>query len=444
MKVLFVDHSKVFRSVWERMVLHAGHEPLIATNGLQALEILNEQPVDFICVSLSLPDIDGIRFTRQVRTLPSARETPLVLLTSSQDPTIRKRAFEAGVTDICPKTGIEELFYRASRWAVNDCKTLTGRVLYVEDSLTVTRVMTQLLENMGLEVDHFVSASDAFGHFDEKRHDLVISDILVEGNMSGIALVGELRKEYPDKIRTPILAMSGMDDAIRRVELFRLGINDFITKPVIAEEAAARIRNLVVQKQLFDQVQQQRIQLYELAMTDPLTGLYNRNSLAEFAGKISAAANRHQIELSVIVIDLDHFKEVNDTHGHLVGDQVLASVGATLLAFCREEDFAVRFGGEEMLLIMPHCALEHAAERARQLNRKIAQLKPAGVAITASMGVSAKAIEQAVDLEQLIRVADQAVYAAKASGRNQVIVQGTLPGSVTNPSQPSSSSMSAA
>ncbi|MEE4330279.1 MAG: diguanylate cyclase, partial [Wenzhouxiangella sp.] len=249
-----------------------------------------------------------------------------------------------------------------------------------------------------------------------------ISDILVEGDMSGIALVGALRQRYPDKIRTPILAMSGMDDDVRRIELFRLGINDFITKPVIFEEAAARIRNLVVQKQLFDQVQQQRIQLYEMAMTDPLTGLYNRNSLAEFANKISSAANRHDMALSVIVIDLDHFKQVNDRHGHLIGDQVLASVGQALLESCRQEDFAVRFGGEEMLLILPHCSLKDAAERAEQIRARIERLKPAGVEVTASIGVSAKAAGRDIELQHLIRIADKAVYAAKADGRNQVIV----------------------
>jgi two-component system cell cycle response regulator len=422
LRVLFVDHSKVFRSVWERMVLHAGHEPLIAGDGLTALAMLQAYDIDFICVSLSLPDIDGIRFTRQVRTLPANREVPIILLTSAQDTLTRKRAFEAGVTDICPKTGIEELFQRAQRWTSSDDKALTGRVLYVEDSLTVTRVMTHLLQRMGLEVEHYVNASEALKNFDPQRHDLVISDILVEGDMSGIALVGELRQRYPDKIRTPILAMSGMDDDVRRIELFRLGINDFITKPVIFEEAAARIRNLVVQKQLFDQVQQQRIQLYEMAMTDPLTGLYNRNSLAEFATKISSAANRHDMALSVIVIDLDHFKQVNDCHGHLTGDQVLASVGQALLESCRQEDFAVRFGGEEMLLILPHCSLKDAAERAEQIRARIERLKPAGVEVTASIGVSAKAAGRDIELQHLIRIADQAVYKAKADGRNQVIV----------------------
>ncbi|MCH8478999.1 MAG: diguanylate cyclase [Wenzhouxiangella sp.] len=422
MKVLFVDHSKVFRSVWERMVLHAGHEPLIASDGLTGLRLLDQQDVDFICVSLSLPDIDGIRFTRHVRTMPNTRSIPIVLLTSAQDNQTRRRAFEAGATDICPKTGIEDLFNRAARMTSRDDQQLSGRVLYVEDSRTVFKVMTRLMEGMGLTVDHFVSATEAYKKFDDKHHDLVISDILVEGDMSGIALVSQLREQHPDKTRVPILAMSGMDDEIRRVELFRLGINDFITKPVIREEAAARIRNLIVQKQLFDKVQQQRIQLYEMAMTDPLTGLYNRNSLAEFASKITSAANRHDMDLSVVIIDLDHFKQSNDEHGHLVGDQALASIGAMLTASCREEDFAVRFGGEEILLILPHCPLDVAEVRARQLRERIEKLRPAGIDVTASLGVSSRPPGRPIILEQLIRLADQAVYEAKSQGRNRVVV----------------------
>jgi two-component system, cell cycle response regulator len=424
MKVLFVDHSKVFRSVWERMMLHAGHEPLIANDGMAGLRMLQEQPVDFICVSLSLPDIDGIRFTRQARTMPQGRGVPIILLSSAQDQRVRKRAFEAGATDVCPKTRIEELFQRAARLTRHMETRLNGRVLYVEDSSTVARIMTRLIESLGLKVDHFVSASEAYEAFDDKCHDLVISDILVEGEMSGIGLVSQLRQIHPDKTRVPILAMSGMDDEIRRVELFRLGINDFITKPVIHEEAAARISNLVVQKQLFDQVQKQRIQLYEMAMTDPLTGLYNRNSLAEFAGKITAAAERHDMDLSLIMIDLDHFKQINDRHGHLAGDQVLAAVGDLLTSSCRTEDFAVRFGGEEILLILPHCQLEDAEKRATDLLDRIAKLRPAGITVTASMGVTAHQANLNLNLEHLIQAADQAVYQAKTNGRNQVV---TLP-----------------
>jgi two-component system, cell cycle response regulator len=404
------------------MVLHAGHEPLIASDGLGGLKLLESQSVDFICVSLSLPDTDGIQFTRQVRSMANGRGVPIVLLSSARDNATRERAFEAGVTDIYPKTSIEELFQRAEHMASQDRQRLAGRVLYIEDSRTAYSIMTRLLEGLGLTVDHFLSAEEAIKHFDPTRHDLVISDILVEGGMSGVALVSQLRQSYPDLTRVPILAMSGMDDDTRRVELFRLGVNDFISKPIIQEEAAARIRNLVVQKQLFDQVQQQRIQLYEMAMTDPLTGLYNRNSLAEFASKMSASANRHNHPLSVIIIDLDHFKALNDEHGHLVGDQALAAVGSMLRDNCRAEDFAVRFGGEEMLLVMPHCSGRDALARAEQIRRQIHQLCPAGITISASFGVSARHSDQILGLEQLIRQADQALYEAKAGGRNRAVM----------------------
>ncbi len=440
MKILFVDHSKVSRSVWERMVIHAGHEPLIAETGEAGLGLLEVETVDLICVSLSLPDLDGIRFTRRARTLPHAHNVPIVILTSAQDTSTRRRAFEAGATDICPKTGIRELFERASKMISGRDSILSGRVLYVEDSLTVTRIMTRLFEKMGLTVDHFVNASKALAQFDETVHDLVVSDILVEGEMSGIALVSELRASWPDKTRVPILAMSGMDDDIRRVELFRLGVNDFITKPIVEEEAAARVRNLVVQKQLFDQVQQQRIQLYEMAMTDPLTGLYNRHSLTEFAAKISGAANRHDQELSVILIDLDHFKAINDEHGHLVGDRVLARVSGLLLRACRQEDFAVRFGGEEMLLILRDCPLAAARSRAEELCRRIEALVPAGLTITASLGVTARKPGTEATLDELIDTADQAVYAAKSKGRNQVRVREHQP----NPTPPPTRRASAA
>ncbi len=428
MKLLFVDHSRVFRSVWERMMLHAGLEPLIASDGRSALALIEREGVDFICVSLTLPDVDGIQFIRQVRASPRGRGVPIVLLTSAQDGRTRRQAFEAGATDVCPKTAIEALFQRAARFTRPDEQRLSGHVLYVEDSRAVSRIMIRLLESMGLSVDHFVSADEARSRFDAHRHDLVISDILVEGDMSGLALVSQLREIYPDKIRVPILAMSGLDDPTRRVELFRLGINDFISKPVLPEEAAARIRNLIVQKQLFDQVQQQRIQLYELAMTDALTGLYNRNSLAEFSERLAALGQDSSFELSVIVIDLDHFKQINDEHGHLSGDQVLAGVSGMLSRCCRRDDFAVRFGGEELLLIMPHCAPGDAARRAEELRARIESLRPAGIGLTASLGVAARIdFAQPVNLQDIIRRADQAVYEAKNGGRNRVAIDPQSP-----------------
>jgi len=420
-RALIVDHSKVFRAIWQRLVVPAGHEPMMVDNAAAGLAVLSRQPADVICVSLSLPDSDGIEFTRQARRLDNGQSVPIILLTSSTDNRLHRRAFDAGVTDIHPSTHIEELFERIRHYGSEQDDLLSGRVLYVEDSPTVSRIMIHVMNKMNLEVDHFRSAAQAERAFDPDVHDLVISDILVEGDFSGVTLVSRLRESHPDKTELPILAMSSVEDEARRVELFRLGVNDFISKPVIMEEARARIGNLIVNKQLFDQVRQQRQQLYDMAMTDPLTGLYNRNSLAEFTRKLESSAKRRDMPLSVILIDIDHFKSINDQQGHLVGDYVLRELGELLSKSCRDEDLAVRFGGEELLLVLPWCPFENASQRAEELRERIERLMPAGIAVTGSFGVSALSTDRPVDLEAAINAADRAVYRAKALGRNRVV-----------------------
>lgn len=421
MHILVVDHSKVFRALWHRLVLKAGHEPIMVATGQEGLDVLAKRRVDLVCVSLTLPDFDGIEFCRKARKMRRGRHVPLILLTSTEDKQARLAAFEAGATDIHPKTDIEELFNQAARFVEEDDQRISGRVLYVEDSSVVAHVMLSILEKLGLEVEHFTSAADAYEVFNHNTFDLVISDILVEGEMSGMGLVSRIRDRYPDKARVPILAVSGMDDINRRMELFRLGVNDFISKPVVEEEVVARVSNLISNKQLFDQVRAQRRHLYELAMVDQLTGLYNRNSLAEFARKAFSEANRHDFPLSLVLIDVDNFKHINDTHGHLSGDEVLASVGDLLRDNCRDEDFAVRFGGEELMLILPHCDLDDATARADELRGEIEALKPGGITVTASMGVTARPLGTEVGMEALFRVADAAVYRAKEDGRNRVV-----------------------
>lgn len=424
MNVLVVDHSKVFRALWRRLVVKAGHEPIMVATGALGLEVLESQHIDLVCVSLTLPDTDGIEFCRRARGLQQGRTVPLILLTSTQDKRVRMQAFEAGATDIHPKTDVEKLFNQAARFIEDSRKPITGRVLYVEDSSVVAHVMLGIFQDLGLKVDHFKSAAEAFETFKAGDYDLVVSDILVEGDMSGTGLVGRIRELQPDKTRVPILAVSGMDEPSRRIELFRLGVNDFISKPVVEEEVVARVSNLIANKQFFDKVQAQRGHLYELAMIDQLTGLCNRNSLSEFAGKVFSQANRHDFALSLMVMDIDRFKEINDVHGHLTGDEVLASLGELLRESCRNEDFAVRFGGDEFLLVLPHCALEDAGSRAEELRKAIGALEPAGVSLTVSIGVAARPMGRYVSVEDLFRVADRAVYRAKKAGRGRVVVLG--------------------
>jgi two-component system cell cycle response regulator len=421
MNVLVIDHSKVFRTIWDKMAIRLGHEPITVASAEDALEVLRDRHIDLICVSLSLPGLDGINFTKAVRLQPQHKNIPVILLTATEEKVVREKAFGAGVTEIHNKKDVDAIVKRVKKYAREARERVSGRVLYVEDSNVVAHMMLKILKEMHLETVHFTSADEAYEAFKQSNFDLIISDILVEGKMTGVGLVGQVRELNGDKARVPILAISGDDDAARRIELFRLGVNDFITKPVIKEEVMARVTNLITSKQLFDQVKQQQKNLYELAMVDPLTGLYNRNSLREFASKYFMEATRHDLPLSLLLIDIDHFKKINDTHGHLTGDQVLEEVGGFLKGACRQEDFAARFGGEEFLIILPHCNLQQAADKAQALREQIEALKPAGLLVTASLGVTSRPKGEAMSMEEMFRIADEAVYQAKEQGRNRVV-----------------------
>lgn len=421
MNVLVVDHSRLFRAVWERNALRLGIEPVSAASAEEALEILRERRIDYVCCSLSLPGMDGVDFCKVMRRNPQLKNTPVVLMSATEDQALRQRAFEAGITEIHDKKDVEELLQRVKRFAREHHRDVTGRVLYVEDSSVVAHVMVRILTEMHLEVDHFVSADQALEAFDANNYDLVISDIVVEGQTSGVGLVSRIRELTNDKARVPILTMSSLDDQARRIQLFRLGANDFLTKPVVKEEVVARVTNLITAKQLLDRVHEQQQYLHNLAMFDPLTGLYNRNSLREFAHKYFADATRQDHALALILIDLDHFKKVNDTHGHLKGDEVLEEVGSFLKRAIRDEDFAARYGGEEFLLLLPHCNLQAACEKAQSLRAEIEELRPGGLDLTASIGVAARPKGEAQNMEDLFRIADAAVYQAKEMGRNRVV-----------------------
>jgi len=383
MHILIVDHSKVVRTVWNKMVADLGHQSLTVASAEEALAVVQGQEVEFICASLSLPGENGISLCRKIRSLPKHHKTPFILLTSTQDKTLRQEAFEAGVTEIQEKMDKEQLEARLKQYLSEEQQELTGRVLYIEDSMVAAHIMIKILRQMNLQVDHFRSADEALASFEKYDYDLIVSDILLEGVMSGVGLVNRVRSYLSDKRRVPVLALSGMDETSRRIELFRLGVNDYIAKPPVEEEVRARVRNLIISKQLFDRVQAQSRQLYQLAMQDPLTSLYNRTGLNEFGSRFFTEASELDTPLSLLIIDLDHFKNINDSHGHTAGDQVLAKVGAMLKQACGENGLAARVGGEEFILILSECGTEQATQLAEKIRKDIEKLKPDGIAVAA-------------------------------------------------------------
>lgn len=424
MKVLAVTGSSFFRHLLER---HLGFlpEPLHFAESIADARVSLGMVPDLICTERHLPDGTALELSRMVRAESATRQTPIVLLTSSDDPEMMSASLAAGVTEVFSKVNLDLLAQyvenRLRREAAH--VRLTGRALLVEDSRSVAKFITHVLEELGLEVDPFVSGETALAALDAHEYEIALIDVLLEGNMTGLGLVRAIRNGSSCNADMPILAMSGLEDSARRIELLREGANDFLAKPMLEEELAVRVRNIVHIKQLLDQTAGQRDHLRRLALTDQLTGVYNRHYLAEVAARRIGEAERHGIPLTMLTLDLDHFKSINDQHGHETGDVVLAETAAVIRGSCRQGDVIARTGGEEFVLLLLNMKADIARGFAERLRQRIEDAHPAGVPVTVSIGmISTDGESTGASFESLFKSADAALYEAKRTGRNRVVV----------------------
>ena len=282
---------------------------------------------------------------------------------------------------------------------------------------------------MGYQVTHFKTAEEASAEFDAvtiygshaEAYDLVITRLNLKGKMSGDELVSIIRSYEDGRGFIPIIVITDDNNDQRRISLYQSGVNDFLQKPILHEELQVRIGNLITNKRLLDKVHDIRRELFSLATTDKLTGCHNRHSLMEFSEKFISQARRHQYPISMLVIDLDHFKAVNDNHGHAIGDVVLELTGELLNKSFRDGDLVARYGGEEFVVLMTHCNGEHARLKAEKLRLDIENMKPNELTITTSIGVTSIEVGSTSDFEAMFHAGDQGVYSAKENGRNQVV-----------------------
>ncbi|MCL4431297.1 MAG: diguanylate cyclase [Epsilonproteobacteria bacterium] len=226
--------------------------------------------------------------------------------------------------------------------------------------------------------------------------------------------VFKLLKEESITAKIPIIFITGKD-AIEDEEYgLELGAVDYIAKPIRPSIVKARVKTHITLKQQHDQ-------LIGMATHDQLTGLYNRHFLSDVLGKKVSESKRHNHALSVIIVDIDHFKNVNDTFGHLTGDIILKAVAKIMENSARKEDVAARFGGEEFIMVLDSCTAEDALVKAEKLRSEIEALHPEGILVTASFGV-AQLQQDMQRYEDLLKNADTALYIAKEEGRNRVVL----------------------
>ena len=246
----------------------------------------------------------------------------------------------------------------------------------------------------------------------EPNIDLILLDIEMP-EMNGFDVLEKLKENHVTK-DIPVIFVTGNISVEDEEKGLVSGAVDYITKPIRPVIVQARVKTHITLKNQRDQLK------YE-AFHDKLTGLYNRYQLDTEGYRKFTRAKRQNADFTIVMIDIDFFKIVNDNYGHIIGDEVLKAVAKVLNTNRRVEDFVVRYGGEEFLILLEECDLENAEIKANTLRTTIEELHPAGISITASFGIASLS-EKHISLDNLLKDADEALYKAKDNGRNRVEV----------------------
>lgn len=303
---------------------------------------------------------------------------------------------------------------------------MADSVLIIDDSEAVREKIIKTLEARDL-FSRFYQAEDGLDGFKKllaSPVDIVLCDLEMP-RMDGFKFLG-MMKGRPEVSDTPVIILTGNDDRELKIKGLEQGACDFITKPFDPEELVARMRVHLKIKHLQDDLKRSNELLLELSNTDHLTGLFNRRFLMEALDKEVQRARRKDGLVALLLLDIDHFKRVNDTHGHLQGDVVLQKVALHIQKELRSYDVAARYGGEEFVTVLPDTSLKEAFNVADRIRLSVQGMRFAGSLsderVTVSLGVATFPSTLYDDIDGLLRAADEALYRAKETGRNRVVI----------------------
>jgi diguanylate cyclase (GGDEF)-like protein len=296
---------------------------------------------------------------------------------------------------------------------------VNGTILVADDSMVVRAVLRRQLETDGHTVVEAVNGAEAIDACREYRPDVILLDVEMPV-LDGHATLERLKAD-PMLKDIPVVFLTGRVDTADVVNGLRLGAHDYLRKPFEANELMARVSAALRTKWLQDELRTRNAELDRVSRIDMLTNIYNRRHLDEHLRSVISAARRHDRTIGVLLVDIDHFKDVNDEHGHLAGDAVLREVAARLQAAMRTEDALGRWGGEEFLAVLtdtPPQGVRTMAERLRQVIAAAPFTLDDGsqIRVTVSVGHT----NGTDDAEVLVHRADDALYVAKAEGRNRI------------------------
>ena len=451
-RILVVDDIPANVRLLEAKLAAEYFEVVSASSGKEALDLIDKQIPDIVLLDVMMPEMDGFEVCTRIRANPKTRFLPVVMVTALSDPSDRVRGLEAGADDFLTKPVNDlALFARVrslvrlkmimDEWRMREQTSgqfdlLTAAdepdqnedrnaaVLLVESFAPAAQRVVQVLSKDGDTVEVCDNLAKAQELASSNRFDLIITNIQVGGE-DGLRLCSHLRSQEETR-QTPILLIVEEFDMPRLIKGLDIGASDYLMKPIDPNELLARVRIQVRRRRYQDRLRANYERSLSLALTDSLTGLYNRRYAMRHMEGLMDRVKTSGKALSVLVCDLDHFKNVNDTYGHAAGDEVLKQFAQRATASMRNFDMVARTGGEEFVCLLPDTDGQAALKVAERLCKRVSDTPMKvdgapddGITVTVSIGLAATS--KVMSGEELLKIADAALYRAKQGGRNRVV-----------------------
>ncbi len=451
-RVLVVDDILPNVKLLEAKLASEYYEVLTATSGAEALEKVRTESPDIVLLDVMMPEMDGFEVCEQIKSDEAYAHIPVVMVTALTDAADRVRGLEAGADDFLSKPlndtalmarvrSLVRLKMTVDEWRIREN---TASQLGVVDkggtvmAEPVERARVLVVEDQSYDADKFVenlkvdndiievveSGIEAMTKITEVDYDLMVISLNLK-NEDGLRLCSHLRSS--DRARSiPILMVAADEDMSRIAHGLEIGAHDYILRPVDGNELLARVRTQVRRKRFQERLRSTYEISLSMALTDTLTGLYNRRYFDVHVQKLLQKNESSRKSLGILALDIDNFKTVNDTYGHAVGDEILKEFAERLQDKLRGFDMVARMGGEEFVALLPDVKQSMAHIVAERLRSAIDEKPfkcnvPEGeLHITTSIGGTVVQKGTKADAEVVMKQADDALYEAKENGRNVV------------------------
>ena len=410
-KILIVEDNKALaKLIAKKMEDKVEMDIDIAHSLAEAQAFLTNPKEYFIALlDLNLPDAPN----GEVVDYVISKGLPSIVLTGSMDEATRESFIHKDIVDYVYKGNMDDINY-IFRIINRLSKNRQYKVMVVEDSAPFRSALKKILTSLQFQVFNAAHGEEAMNYFtDNPDIKLALCDYRMPVK-DGLEVLKEIRA-IGDKNQIGVLMMTSPSENVNGAIFLKNGANDFIAKPFVKEELICRVNNTIEAMENINQIA-------DFANKDFLTGVYNRRYFYENMNEYVAYAEEHMEPYVVAMLDIDHFKKINDTHGHNSGDKVLKTLAKKLIDETKGDDLIARFGGEEFCIILKDISNENAVKffvnlRANIANCKV-QLKKEQISFTVSIGVAFSRSDYRLD--ELLELADEALYRAKENGRNRV------------------------